>query len=67
VCIFFSADFQCLAEMHLLIDEQWSNGKKVYLLTLKALKQLTSYGDPGIATILRPSLVIGNFYDFFRS
>ncbi len=53
--------------MHLLIDEQWSNGKKVYLLTLKALKQLTSYGDPGIATILRPSLVIGNFYDFFRS
>ena len=44
-----------------------SNGqmvKKVYLLTLKALKQLTSYVDPGIATILRPSLVIGNFYDF---
>ena len=30
----------------------------------KTIKQLTSYGDPGIATILRASLVIGNFYDF---
>ena len=28
VCIFFSADFQCPSEMHLLIDEQWSNDKK---------------------------------------
>jgi len=31
---------------------------------LVSLKQLTSYGDPGITTILRASLVIGNFYDF---
>ena len=37
---------------------------RIYAPLVVKLLTATSYGDPGIATILRASLMIGNFYDF---